>query len=141
MLKVSLAIMFSYMLFTSTSEVIHMPAAFSNPWFLSIYGWVLYNVAMVWFDRKKYDLDNDGLGLSEVGMFLKHEWIGMLLSLMLVPFITPYAPNIWGWFMDVWGKDWEFVNMAYGGVGVIMMLLQYAISWLKSKIESNNKQA
>lgn len=131
--------MVNILLFTGEPTPVEVPEFLSNPWFLSMYGWVLYNVIMLWVDRKKYDLDNDGLGLSEVGRFLKHEWIGMLVSLMLVPFVTPYTPWIWGVAMNIFGKDYAFTNMAYGGVGVMMMAIQYAISWFRGKKKRNEE--
>ena len=115
------------------AEKVEVPELLTNPWFLAVFGWILYNVGKLLFDQKKYDLDNDGLGTSEVSKFFKHEWIGMLFSFMLLILATPYTSDIWVWFMDLIDKDYPFTNMAYGFVGVWMVGLQYFVSLIRKK--------
>jgi len=133
-MKTILAII--YMTRMGTVEPVQLPVFLSNPWALALYGWLFYNLCKLLFDQKKYDLDDDGLGWSEVGMFFKHEWLGMLVSLMLLPITTPYTPQLWTWLMVIIGQDQPFSTLAYSFNGVWMALIQLGVSMVKNKIES-----
>lgn len=119
-------------IFSDAPEVA-VPAFMENPWFLAILGWFIYNVGKLFFDQKKYDLNNDGLGWAEVLCYLKFSWLGMVFSLLLLPLVIPHTHWIWhtawGWF----DKDIPFSKLAYGGIGLIMIGLQYVILWGKER--------
>lgn len=122
-------------IFSDAPDVV-VPEFLENPWILAILGWFLYNIGKLMVDQKKYDLDNNGLGWSEVGMYLKFNWIGMLFSSILLVFVLPYTHNLWHWGMELWGKDWEFINLAYGLIGVLMIAIQIGVKYIKDKFFS-----
>lgn len=117
----------------SEAPKVQVPAFMENPWFLALLGWIIYNVGKLLVDQKKYDLNNDGIGWSEGLAYLKFSWVGMVLSLLLLPLVIPYTHDIWhiawGWF----GKEFEFTKLAYGGVGLLMIAFQYGILWIKER--------
>ena len=118
-------------LLAETPTEVPVPELLSNPWILSLMGWVLYNVGKLWKDKKKYDKNGDGLGSSEVMTYIRINWIGMLFSFLLLPFVVPFTRDIWLWSTDLIGKDWPFTNMAYGFIGVWMAGIQYLIQKFK----------
>ena len=119
-------------IFIEASKV-EVPQFLENPWVLAMLGWVLYNVGKLMVDQKKYDTDENGLSLSEVGKYVKFNWIGMVFSLLLLVFVIPYTHNLWQWGMDLWGKDWEFTNLAYGLIGILMIGLQIGVKYINNK--------
>lgn len=119
-------------LFSDSAEV-EVPAFLENPWFLAMLGWVIYNLGKLWVDQKKYDLNNDGLGLSEVGMYIKFNWVGGLLSLLLLPFLLPYTHDIWNFAFGLFKKDVEFINLGYGLISFVMIGIQVGVKYVKNK--------
>lgn len=120
----------------SESPKVEVPAFLENPWVLAMLGWVLYNLGKLFFDQKKYDLNNDGfISFAEVWMYIKLNWIGMAFSLILLVFVLPYTHNLWHWGMELWGKDWEFIKLAYGLIGVLMIGIQISVKYVKDKLQ------
>ena len=125
--------MIQFLMLFSEAPKVEVPAILENPWFLAMLGWVIYNVGKLFIDQKKYDTDNNGLGLSEVGAYFRFNWIGMLFSLLLLPLVVPYTHNIWHWSVEAAGYDWEFTKLAYGLIGFLMIGLQLLVKYIKDK--------
>ena len=122
-----------YLILLGEAQEVYVPEFLENPWVLAILGWLLYNVGKLMVDQKKYDLDNNGISLKELGKYLRFNLIGMIFSLLLLVFVLPYTHNIWHWGMDLWGKDWEFTKLAYGLIGVLMIGIQIGVKYIKDK--------
>lgn len=122
-----------YAVVMSESSEVEIPAFLENPWFLAVFGWVLYNVGNLLVNQKKYDVNHDGIGWYELLAYLRFSWVGMLFSLMLLPIMIPYTHDIWHYTWDFFGKDYEFSKLAYAGVGIVMVGLQYMVLWIKER--------
>jgi hypothetical protein len=66
---------------------------------LAAFGWVAYIVGRLWLKRKQYDINDDGLDVSEVKLYLKRNWIGFAFNAILLVVLTPYIPDIWQLFI------------------------------------------
>ena len=100
---------------------------------LAGFGWLLYMVGKLWYFRKEYDPNNDGLGWNEVQRYLKKNWIVGLFNLLLLVVVVPYAEDIWSWGMNFWGKDWAFSDFVYVLAGSFILVIQIIIDFVRSK--------
>jgi len=105
-----------------------MASIFMNPWVLAFYGWLVYQVILLWKNQKIFDKNDDGYSWDEIKHFLKKHAVGMLLSFMLIPLMVPFAKTFWGWGMQYSGLDWPFSDVAYTGVGALVIILQWLLS-------------
>ena len=103
---------------------------------LAGFGWWLYIVGRLFFDRKKYDKDDNGLGWEEVKAYLKMNWIAFLFNGMLLIIIVPYTEILWYWgigFFEI-SKDWIFNDLAYVLAGSFILVVQIIIDIVRWKL-------
>ena len=104
---------------------------FSNPWVLALYGWVGYNIFALMKARKKFDKDESGyLSWKEILFYFKVEAIPIFFSVWVIPAGVIFAQDIWGWAMDLAGKDWEFVTAVYILMGALSAIIQWGVKKL-----------
>jgi hypothetical protein len=104
-----------------------------NNYALAAFGWALYMVGKLWYYRDVYDTNHDGLGLNEIGVYLRRNWISFLFNAMLIIIFTPYVPDLWLWAMDLFGKEWPMTRAAYILEGGLILIVQLIIDWVKNK--------
>lgn len=113
----------------------HEEFLITNHYALAAFGWFVYMVGKLWYYRDKYDTNNNGLGLKEVGVFFRMNWIAFFFAALLAFILVPFAPNLWNWTTDSFevSKDWPVTDLVYLLVGGIILGLQLIIDWIKRK--------
>jgi len=98
-------------------------------WLFGASGWLIYNLILLDKAGVHFDIDQDGYSLHEMGRYGKKNWIGILVSLLLVPVGVVSMPLIWQALTPV---DWNFHVSAYFGVGLMSILVQKLIKKLQA---------
>ena len=109
-----------------------------NPYALAAYGWTLYMVGKLWYYRDVYDTNKDGLGWSEIQVFLRRNWVAFLFNAMLIAVFTPYVPDLWMWSMDLFNRTWPMTKVAYILEGGFILVVQLAIDYVKRKTSNGS---
>jgi len=97
------------------------------------FGWALYMVGKLWWYRDVYDADHNGLGLKEVGVYVKKNWITALFNGMLLVVTVPYAEWLWATAMDIFKKDWPFNDFVYVLAGGFILAIQLIADFVRAK--------
>lgn len=105
----------------------HQHTIFENHWFRGYYGWMLYNVVLMIYTRKQFDLDNDGYGFSELMAFFRYHNISIIFALLMVPILVMEAPWLLSLINLYWDLNLPFHDGYYYGVGPFCALLQLGI--------------
>lgn len=102
-----------------------------NHYVKGFYGWVFYNAFMMWYEQKKYDIDNNGYGWSEFLSWLKFNNLSLIVSGMAVPLLVSQAPNILMAANEYFDKTMTFSEFYYYCVGLFISGIQFIIYKLK----------
>lgn len=105
----------------------------TNHYALAAYGWLLYMVGKLWYYRKEYDPNHDGLGWGEIKVFFRKNWIAFLFAAMLGLILVPFAPRLWVWGTGLFevSRSWPVTDLVYLLVGAFILVVQLVIDRLK----------
>lgn len=98
-----------------------------SPWIMGYYGWLIYNVGLALYQQKKFDVDGDGYGFSELMQFLKYNNVSLLFTLLLVPVLESQAENILFIYNYLMETTYPFNQIYYYFVGVLAIFIQMLI--------------
>lgn len=107
--------------------------AFNNPWVTAWYGWIAYNIYLVWRDQHKFDTNGNGYSWKEFAVYMRLNLVGMIFSLSLVPVMVYFGPKLWELAMKYFKKDWIFEDAYYLFVGLLVSLIQFLVRKFSTK--------
>lgn len=107
-----------------------MEELFNNIYILSFYGFILYTVGKFNVEKDEFDNENKKFNLTK---YLFKNWDNWLFSFLIVPVLALKAKDIWAGSMDILGKDWDFYQVYYLGVGAIVEAIYTAFAWISDK--------
>lgn len=107
-----------------------MEELFKNIYVLAAYGFLIYTVVMFVMEKDEYDDKDQHFSVKK---YLNKNWDNWLLSIILVPIIATKAQDIWAGAMEMAGKEWNFYDIYYLGVGAVVEALYTGIKWIKNK--------
>lgn len=118
----------------------------NNHFLLSFYGWIVYNIYLIWKAQQKFDSNNNGYSWKELALYFKINIWSILFTLTLVPILAGYAKEFWYFFKIIITHlipgvniiDLEFHNFLYLCIGIFVSILQYVVKkYTFSKIDQN----
>ena len=101
-----------------------------SPWFLSFFGWILFNFLMFNVYKDKFDKQGKELDYKK---YLSKNWDNWLLTLLFIVPTALFAPDITKFLADHYGKTVGFYKFFYLGTGVLSEITIMAVKWFYSK--------
>ena len=101
-----------------------------SPWFLSFFGWILFNFMM--FNVYKDGFDKRGQKVDYKG-YLSKNWDNWLLTLLFIVPMALFAPSITEFLATHYGQTMQFYEWFYLGTGILSEITIMAVKWFYSK--------
>ena len=102
----------------------HHHAWYQNHLLLAFYGWLVWNVLMFSLEKDKLDAENKRFNVKR---YFRIYYDNMLVTAVFTPILVVFANDLWIYLMDFLGKDFEFSDIAYLGIGVFVTFIYWII--------------